>query len=99
MNEKQIKLLERNITHEQRVRISLWDINRNIRYGVGLIAGFILVLICSITKSLLFIIISTIGIWAIFITLIIAINRDKNFIEEFLDYYETKKNILETKKQ
>jgi len=98
MNEKQKRLLERNLTHEQKVRISLWDINMNIKYGNGWVITFILLLMCFLTKSLLFGIISIIGMWAILIALQIVISKDKKFIEEVLDYYERENKIKTNEK-
>jgi len=69
MNKKQRRFLERNLTHEQKVRLFLWNINKNIVNGVACIIAFMLMLICSLTESFLFGLVSLIGMWIILINL------------------------------
>jgi len=82
------KQLKGSLTQEQIIRFSLWKINRDIIYGSIFISFFILMLICSITKSLLFGVISTLAMYVFCIALIISMSKDKKISKEFFDSCE-----------
>jgi len=66
----------------------LWQINKNIIYGFNFVCAFILILVCVTTKSLLFGVISVLGMWAMLIALITCFIKDKKIEKDILDYYE-----------
>ncbi len=84
---KNKEIIERKIkdlTHEEKVRINLWLINQNIKFGTGFICSFILVLIATISLPelrLLFGIIAVLGYWAIIIALIICGEKDEKYLK------------------
>ena len=88
------KFEEANLTYEQEVIINLWQINKSIKYGVGLIVGFILSIIVVITSyqypviRFMFYILSVLLQWVLFITIIYAMSRDKKYLKSKLEEWK-----------
>lgn len=82
-------MVKKNLTNEQKVNLYLFDINRNIKYGFTYLFVGILILIQSIVfpekYRIVFMIVSTLGVWALFIALILISNRDNNFIKKEIE--------------
>ena len=74
------------LTDNQKINLNLCCLNRNLKYGFGFIFGGILIISQILTSppefKILYFILSVLGIWAIFITLIYVSNRDKKFIDK-----------------
>ena len=86
---------EISLTHEQKVRINLWLLRRNLKYGVGIMGFFCLFIIQVLsaprTFMPLYFILSLLGAYALLITLIWVFARDQKLLSDIINQEVNKK--------
>ncbi len=86
--------IDENLTHEQKVRLSLFDIKNEIRIGWIFICAFILMLIMVLvspsTTRLLYLMVSAAGLLVIWIMVTGWEKQVKRINEKAIDYFHYK---------